>query len=162
VLVVAALAGCLLLTLAVALLAVRLRGIRRTYARLSAGGVEGEDVLAAVARQLAAIDRLDGKLRVIGRQTAENRQLASKLVRSVGVHRYDAFPDTGGQLSWSTALLDEAGDGVVLTAINGRAESRSYAKRVEGGGSAHNLSEEEQLAIAMAMGRPAPPATIRL
>jgi hypothetical protein len=41
---------------------------------------------------------------------------------------------------------------VVLSTINGRAEARSYAKPVRGGRSDHNLSDEEQAAIAMAMG----------
>jgi hypothetical protein len=41
---------------------------------------------------------------------------------------------------------------VVLTAINGRAETRSYAKPVRGGRSGHNLSDEERAAITLAMG----------
>ena len=41
---------------------------------------------------------------------------------------------------------------MVLSTINGRAEARSYAKPVRGGRSDHNLSEEEQAAIAMALG----------
>lgn len=161
-LVAAALACCLALALAVAWLAVRLRELRRTYARLLAGGGEGEDAPAALARQLAAIDRLESRLHRVGRQTAENRQHLSNLVRSVGFHRYDAFPDMSGQLSYSVAFLDEAGDGVVLTAINGRSETRSYAKQVQGSRSAQDLSEEEETAIAAAMGRTAGPVTIRL
>ncbi|HXP14688.1 MAG TPA: DUF4446 family protein, partial [Actinomycetes bacterium] len=66
--------------------------------------------------------------------------------------RYDAFPDAAGQLSYSAAFLDEAGDGVVLSTINGRSEARSYAKPVRGGRSDHSLSDEERTAIAMAMG----------
>ena len=44
--------------------------------------------------------------------------------------RYDAFEDVGGRLSFSCALLDEHGTGVVLTSINGRQETRVYAKPV--------------------------------
>jgi hypothetical protein len=79
------------------------------------------------------------------------------MVRTVGFTRYDAFHDVGGHLSYSAAFLDEAGDGVVLSAINGRSETRSYAKPVRGGHSDHNLSDEERTAIALAMGQPAPP-----
>ena len=57
---------------------------------------------------------------------AENAQA----LRHVAVIRYDAFTDTGGQLSWSLALLDDSGSGVVLTSIQGRNESRTYAKNV--------------------------------
>ena len=144
------------LAVAVLVLAVRLRAVRRTYARLLPGGGSGEDVLAAVNRQIEAVESLRGKLHLIGRETAQLRQRVSTLVGTVGLTRYDAFPDAGGQLSYSAAFLDEAGDGVVLSVINGRSETRSYAKPVRGGGSDHNLSDEERTAIAVAMGRPAP------
>jgi hypothetical protein len=144
-----ALAAALALGVAVAVLAARLRAARRTYGRLLAGGQDGEDLLAAVARQVEATERLRGKLNLVGRETAQLRQRVSNLV---GTTRYDAFPDAGGHLSYSAAFLDEAGDGVVLSTINGRSETRSYAKPVRGGRSDHNLSEEERAAIAVAMG----------
>jgi len=147
-----ALAASLALGVAVAVLAARLRAVRRTYATLLAGGAGGEDLLAAVARQVEATERLRGKLNLVGRETAQLRQHVSNLVGTVGLTRYDAFPEVGGHLSWSAAFLDEAGDGVVLSAINGRSETRSYAKPVRGGRSGHNLSDEERAAIAMAMG----------
>jgi hypothetical protein len=147
-----ALGVSLALAVAVAVLAVRLHAVRRTYAALLAGGDGGEDILAAVARQVEAVDRLRGKLNLIGRETAQLRQRVSNLVGTVGLTRYDAFPDAGGHLSYSAAFLDEAGDGVVLSTINGRSETRSYAKPVRGGRSDHTLSDEERAAIAMAMG----------
>ena len=147
-----ALAASLALGVAVAVLAARLRAVRRTYATLLAGGAGGEDLLAAVARQVEATERLRGKLNLVGRETAQLRQRVSSLVGTVGLTRYDAFPELGGQQSYSAAFLDEAGDGVVLSTINGRSETRSYAKPVRGGRSEHNLSEEERAAIAMAMG----------
>jgi hypothetical protein len=151
-----ALGASLVLALAVAVLAARLRAARRTYGRLLAGGDGGEDLLAAVARQVEATERLGGKLNLIGRETAQLRQRVSRLVGTVGLTRYDAFPDAGGHLSYSAAFLDEAGDGVVLSTINGRSETRSYAKPIRGGRSDHNLSDEERAAIAMAMGTRAP------
>jgi Protein of unknown function (DUF4446) len=147
-----ALGTSLVLALAVAVLAARLRAVRRTYAALLAGGDVGEDLLAAVARQVEATERLRGKLNLVGRETAQLRQRVSSLVGTVGLTRYDAFPDAGGHLSYSAAFLDEAGDGVVLSAINGRSETRSYAKPVRGGRSEHNLSDEERAAISMALG----------
>jgi hypothetical protein len=147
-----ALAATLILGVAVAVLAARLRAARRTYGRLLAGGDGAEDLLAAVSRQIEATDRLRGKLNLVGRETAQLRQRVSSLIGTVGLTRYDAFPDAGGHLSYSAAFLDEAGDGVVLSTINGRSETRSYAKPVRGGRSEHNLSDEERAAIAMAMG----------
>ena len=64
--------------------------------------------------------------------------------------RYDAFGDMGGQLSWSLALLDDGGDGVVLTSIHGRSDSRTYAKNVASWTANQQLSPEEQEAIGFA------------
>ena len=64
--------------------------------------------------------------------------------------RYDAFGDMGGHLSWSLALLDQAGHGVVLTSIAGRSDSRSYAKSVSAWTSDQQLSPEEEEAIVNA------------
>ena len=48
----------------------------------------------------------------------------------MAVVRYDAFGDLAGALSFSAALLDDAGNGLVLSSINGRSETRTYAKGV--------------------------------
>ena len=74
-------------------------------------------------------------------------------IRNVAVVRYDAFPGIGGQMSFSAALLDDAGDGLVLTVINGRNEARTYAKDIRDGTSIHRLSEDEVGAIDQALGR---------
>ena len=71
-------------------------------------------------------------------------------LRHVAVVRYDAFRDMGGRMSFSAALLDDAGDGLVISAIHGRTETRSYAKGVKGGTSDQQLSPEERQAIAFA------------
>jgi hypothetical protein len=74
----------------------------------------------------------------------------AQALRHLAVIRYDAFPDTGGQLSWSMALLDDAGSGVVVSSIQGRNESRTYAKSVRDWTSEAQLSPEEQDAISHA------------
>ncbi|MQA86224.1 MAG: DUF4446 family protein [Streptosporangiales bacterium] len=56
----------------------------------------------------------------------------------------------GGRLSFSLALLTAIGDGVILTSINGRTETRTYAKVIRGGEPTHPLSPEEERAVAEA------------
>jgi Protein of unknown function (DUF4446) len=80
-------------------------------------------------------------------EVAALRAEARGALRHLSVVRYDAFDDMGGQLSWSLALLDEGGDGVVLTSIHGRSEARTYAKNVAAWRSDQQLSPEEQDAI---------------
>src|SRR6478609_9328950 len=72
--------------------------------------------------------------------------LAASL-RHLAVVRYDAFSDMGGHLSWSVALLDDTGGGVVLTSIHGRQDTRSYAKPVAAWVSEQQLSPEEESAV---------------
>ena len=68
-------------------------------------------------------------------------------LRHLAVVRYDAFGDMGGHLSWSLALADDAGHGVVLTSIHGRSEARTYAKSISGWSCEQQLSPEEEEAI---------------
>ncbi len=93
-------------------------------------------------------------------QRRQGEALLNTLQR-VGLVRYDAFDDMGGHLSFSAALLDGQGTGLVITSINGRQDTRCYAKPVEGWASSHNLSEEEELAIQRALsGQPAQPVRL--
>ncbi len=79
----------------------------------------------------------------------------SRALTRVAVVRYDAFGDLAGALSFSAALLDDAGNGLVLSSINGRSETRTYAKGITAGHSDAPLSPEEQEAIAEASAAPA-------
>jgi hypothetical protein len=103
--------------------------IRRNRAKTPVDGVP-EDVLG-LRQEVAAL-----------------RAEVRSALRHLAVVRYDAFDDVGGQLSWSVALLDDGGDGVVLTSIHGRSDARTYAKGVAGWRSEQQLSPEEQAAIA--------------
>jgi hypothetical protein len=87
--------------------------------------------------------------------TAPDTALRARLRRGlchVGLVRYDALADMGGRLSFSVALLDADANGVVISAINGRTESRCYGKLLANGAAEQELSPEEKEAIAMAMG----------
>ena len=71
-------------------------------------------------------------------------------LRHLAVVRYDAFGDMGGHLSWSLALLDDYGNGVVLTSIHGRSEARTYAKNVSSWSCEQAMSPEEEEAVKFA------------
>ncbi len=119
------------LVVVVVLLAVRLRRLTRTYE--------------------IAIGRLREDIGTVHGNTETLRELQRAAVSRIGLVRYDAFPDMGGMLSFSAALLDERGDGVVISAINGRQETRAYGKPLVAGSSEHNLSDEEQAAVKAAL-----------
>ena len=71
-------------------------------------------------------------------------------LRDLAVVRYDALSEMSGQLSFSVALLNALGDGVVLSSINGRSETRTYAKVVRSGSGTQPLSPEEEHAVRAA------------
>lgn len=108
------------------------------------------DVLARTREELA--DLSDEVIATQRELQSARRDLAAAL-RHVAVVRYDAFGDMGGRYSFSAALLDDAGDGLMITSIHGRAETRTYLKGVRAGGSDIDLSPEEQQAIAVARGQ---------
>ena len=75
----------------------------------------------------------------------------TKCIQKVGIVRYNAFKDTGSDLSFALALLDEKNNGVVLNGIYSREMSNIYAKPVENGKSNYTVSEEETQAIQKAI-----------
>lgn len=75
----------------------------------------------------------------------------SKCIQKIGIVRYSAFKDTGSDLSFAVAMLDEKNDGIVFNGIYSREMSNIYAKPVTNGKSQYTLSEEEKEAISKAI-----------
>jgi len=120
---------------------------------------------AALAVGLVALRRTTANARRISRRNPANvpadleglrgevqalRVEAGDALRHLAVVRYDAFGDMGGHLSWSLALLDDGGNGVVLTSIHGRSEARTYAKNIAGWSCDQAMSPEEEEAVKFA------------
>ncbi|HSF26094.1 MAG TPA: DUF4446 family protein [Actinomycetes bacterium] len=140
-----------LLGLTFALVANRRIGrLRRSYDLLQGDG-RSDDFVTAVERQIDAVEALRAEVHAARRENADTRQALEEAIRHVAVVRYDAFSDMGGRMSFSVALLDDDGDGLVLTTITGRRDTRTYAKGLRGGRSDQALSPEEEQAIAFAL-----------
>ena len=75
-----------------------------------------------------------------------------KTFQKIGIVKYDAFKQMGGQLSFSLALLDENNDGFVLNSVHSTEGCYTYTKEIKSGACEISLGEEEQEALAMAMG----------
>ena len=129
----------------------RLGRLHRSYALLQAG--EGrETIVDVMGRTMEEFgDLRDEVLRLEAALAATRRDLAMAL-RHVSVVRYDAFGDMGGRFSFSAALLDDGGDGLVITSIHARSETRTYLKGLSGGDSDITLSPEELQAVRIARG----------
>lgn len=72
-------------------------------------------------------------------------------LQHIGLVRFNPFEDTGSDQSFAIALLDDARDGIVISSLHGRANTRLFAKPVVNGASTHTLSDEEAEAIRIAL-----------
>lgn len=124
------------------------RQVRRSY-RLFSGG-RREDVLTLLAASTEHVEALRRELDAQRAATEALHSVVDGSISRVGVVHYDAFPGMGGQMSFSAALLDRRGDGLVLSSITGRSESRTYLKAVLDGVGTRELSQEEREAIGQA------------
>jgi hypothetical protein len=141
-------AGVALISFLVTLfLALRLRRLRREYVLLRGEGDE-KDIVGLVSRSARQMTAMNKRMDEIVTAQQEQAAVGRFAVQRFNLVRYDAFDDMGGRLSFSCALLDDHGDGIVITSINGRTETRTYAKPVANLTSEHNLSEEEREAIS--------------
>lgn len=106
-----------------------------------------EDILAAIAGKIKRLEHTDENLQqqLMGVQT-----FVQKDIRGIGIHKFNAFPDEGGNLSFTIALLSNTNSGFVLSSIHGRSNNRIYIKTIESGKSGSELTSEEQTAIIQA------------
>lgn len=93
---------------------------------------------------------IEGISSALGARIEEAEQRLDGSVSKTAVLRYDAFNESTGRQSSSVALLDDGGNGVVLSAILQREQARVYAKPIAGGSSELELSPEELEALRIA------------
>lgn len=127
---------------------------RRRLARLDRfadAGDGGAEIMVLLARHDDLLRELRSDLLVVHDNTQLLRRMAKEPLSHLGLVRYDAFSDLSGAMSYSLALLDERGDGVVLSSLVGRNDVRTYAKRVTGGRVGSSMSGEERTAIERAL-----------
>ncbi len=124
--------------------------LRRNLSILKRGGPGGENMAELVARHVRDVQELSKQFDGLMQRYDYLLELLQGTVQRVALVRYDAFEDMGGKLSYSIALLDDNGDGVLMSSIYARNENRTYAKPVKAGVSPHVLSREEEEALKRA------------
>jgi hypothetical protein len=122
------------------------RRLRRVLPQGESGGID-----EILDRQLKRIDGLSERVDALNRLHHELEGLNQRTIQKVGVIRYNPFSDTGGDQSFAIALLDALGNGVILSSLHSRTDTRVFAKPVHNGRSKYQLSDEEQDAIKKAL-----------
>lgn len=102
-------------------------------------------------RQMKSIDGLSERVEALNKLHHELEDLSQRTLQKVAVIRYNPFSDTGGDQSFAIALLDSLGNGVVLSSLHSRTDTRVFAKPVQSGRSRYQLSDEEQEAVKKAL-----------
>ncbi|MGH2429372.1 MAG: DUF4446 family protein [Candidatus Limnocylindria bacterium] len=144
--------AAVIVLLIVALVAqgIRLGRAVRAYRQLVSNGSGGSlhEVLDAHIGQVGVVGRRLDELQAL-HELIEHRTLTS--LQHIGLVRFNPFEDTGSDQSFAIALLDDERDGIVLSSLHGRTNTRLFAKPVSNGASPHNLSDEETQAIRIAV-----------
>ena len=124
--------------------------LRRRLRRVIPGGETGlDEILDAQVQQAAS---LSGRVDALVRLQQELDTALQRSIQRVGVVRFNPFPDTGGDQSFAIALLDKIGNGLVISSLHSRADTRVFAKQIANGRSRYPMSDEEQDAIKAALG----------
>ena len=147
---VAALAAAGIALLWLIVLQVRTSAMLRNYRRLL-NGVSAGNLEEIMAMHVGRINEHERRLGGLDGQVAGLDRVLQTAIQRVGLVRFNPFQETGGDQSFAIALLDQHDNGLVVSSLHSRTETRIYAKPIEDGRSKYTLSEEEQQALREAL-----------
>jgi hypothetical protein len=124
----------------------RLMRLTRTL-RLLFTGRTGADLEGVLREYMERMDRTDETIKAFNERATAIERKAPFNLSHLGVVRFNPFADKGGDQSFTVAILDDHGDGVVFTGLHSRSDVRVYAKPIVGGASTYPLTNEELEAI---------------
>ncbi len=127
-------------------LVVKLHRLTFLYRKMMQG-VSGESIEKMLLERVRDIEQLKQTTTALQHETERINLESQKHIQQVGIVRFNAFDNTGSDLSFAVALLDAQQSGFVLSGIYGREESRVYAKPVINAESTYMLTKEEKQAL---------------
>lgn len=130
---------------------IKLSKLKRNYSTFMKKIGNGKNIQESLEEYLNKVEDIQKENIEIKNYCKQLDETIAGCIQKVGLVRYSAFKDTGSDLSFTLALLNEENTGVVLNGIYSREMSNIYSKPVEKGISTYTLSEEEQQAINKAI-----------
>ena len=124
-----------------------LRYLKKRYRKMMTG-VDNGNLERMLIGHIDEVRRVQQENAEIRAEAERQDALLQQAITRVGVVRFRAFDDMGSDLSYAVALLASHNDGVVLSSIFGREDSRSYVKPIKDGQSQYMLTDEEKQALA--------------
>lgn len=130
---------------------IKLKKINKNYNAFMKKIGNGNNLEDMLKRYINDVEQLEKNTNKIYTYCKELEDNISVCIQKIGIIRYNAFKDTGSDLSFALALLDNKNNGVILNGIYSREMSNIYAKQVVNGQCKSRMSEEEQQALEKAM-----------
>ncbi|MEA4846795.1 MAG: DUF4446 family protein [Clostridiaceae bacterium] len=128
------------------ILSVRLASMGEKYKKFMRGS-SGKNFESMLLDHLGDMEAAIERVNIVSEDLINLKNQMDKCMQKCNIIRYNAFSDTGSDLSFSIALLDNFNDGFIITGIYGRNESINYAKPISKGTSKYPLSVEEELVL---------------
>jgi len=137
----------------------QLRRAARAYRALVGDGGTGS-LREVLDGHIGRVGEVSGRLDELNTLATYLEQRTRGSLQHIGLVRFNPFEDTGSDQSFAIALLDDRRDGIVISSLHSRANTRVFAKPIEHGASRHALSSEETEAIRIAVEGTAPVPTL--
>ncbi len=114
-------------------------------------GIKKENIEEMLNHQLDLSEKMRQDIERLFQDGAVVRNIAKKSIHKTGIVRFNPFQDTGGDQSFSVALLDADDTGFVVSSLHSRDGTRMYLKPiVKGISEKYKLTKEEEEAIKKA------------
>lgn len=124
--------------------------MKKRYKKMMTG-VDGANLERMMIGCIDSIKAINNENEKIWAETKEIKDLLQRAVTRMAIVRFRAFEDMGGDLSYAVAMLDSNNNGVIMSSIFAREDSRSYAKPIVNGQSTYALTKEEEEALQQAL-----------
>ena len=124
--------------------------MKKRYKKMMTG-VDGANLERMMIGCIDSTKAINNENKKLWAETKEIKDLLQRAVTRMAIVRFRAFEDMGGDLSYAVAMLDSNNNGVIMSSIFAREDSRSYAKPIVNGQSTYALTKEEEEALQQAL-----------
>lgn len=131
--------------------ALKLRKINKNYRIFMKKLGNGNNIDEMLKKYIERVEEVNEGEKELKKYCSKLKEEISLCIKKVGMVRYSAFRDTGSDLSFALALLNDHNDGIILNGIYSREMSNIYAKQVQAGKTINKLSDEEKQALEIAL-----------
>ena len=123
------------------------------YQRMTKG-ISKKNLISSLNQLIAQAKSNGDDIKSVAEDLKKEIKANKSHLQKIGFKRFNPFTNTGGNQSFSMGILDENGDGVMISSLHSRESTRIYAKPITKGKSAGTgLSAEEKQALKQALSK---------